>query len=113
MEDNALRTVNGQVQDLREVPCDSLSLAVLIGCQPDGLRLACHARELVYNLALIFGYLVNGLKIFIEVYTKSLLRQVADVAKARLNLEVLAEELLDGLRLGGGLYNNQILHYSS
>ena len=104
VEDDALGPVDGETQHFGQVPCDGFSFAVLIGGEPDGLRLG-QFREFVDHFLLVAGDFVYGLVAFSDIDAEILLRKVADVAEARFYDKVLAEKLLDGLGLGGGLYD--------
>ena len=104
MEDDALGPVDGETQHFGQVPCDGFSFAVLIGGEPDGLRLG-QLREFVDHFLLVAGDFVYGLVAFSDIDAEILLRKVADVSAARFDDKVLAEKLLDGLGLGGGLYD--------
>ena len=92
------------VRSTGQVPCDGFSFAVLIGGEPDGLRLG-QLREFVDHFLLVAGDFVYGLVAFSDIDAEILLRKVADVSEARFYDKVLAEKLLDGLGLGGGLYD--------
>ena len=104
VEDDALGPVDGETQHFGQVPCDGFSFAVLIGGEPDGLRLG-QLREFVDHFLLVAGDFVYGLVAFSDIDAEILLRKVADVSEARFYDKVLAEKLLDGLGLGGGLYD--------
>ena len=71
-----------KTEHLTQVPRDSLSLAVFIGCEPYCLRFLCVGLQVADNLLLIFRYLVIGLqRILVDAYL--LLLKVADVSVAR------------------------------
>ncbi len=44
VEDDAFRLIDRETQHFGQVPCDGLSFAVFIGCEPYGLRLLRQAR---------------------------------------------------------------------
>ncbi len=99
VEDDALGPIYRETQHFGQVPCDGLSFAVLIGGEPHGLALG-QPGELVDHLLLVGRNLVDGGEAAVDVDAQILFREVADVAEARLDHEVLAEELLDGLGFG-------------
>ena len=105
VEDDALRLVDRETQHFGQVPCDGLSFAVFIGGEPDGLRLR-QFREFVDDLLLVARDFVYGGESLGYVDSEILFRKVADVSEARFDDVVLAQELLDGLRLGRGLYDD-------
>ena len=70
--------------------------AVLIGGEPDGLRLG-QLREFVDHFLLVARDFIDGLVTFSDIDAEILLRKVADVSEARFYDKVLAEKLLDGL----------------
>ena len=105
MEDDPLRPLDRETQHFGQVPCDGLSFAVFIGSEPHGLRLR-EFRKLVHDLLLVARNLVDGLEAVVDIDSEVLLREVADVSEARFYDIVLAEELLDGLGLGRGLYDD-------
>ena len=105
VEDDALGLVDGEPQHFGEVPCDGFSFAVLIGRQPHGFRFG-QFREFVDHFFLVARYFIDGLEPFGDVDAEVLFGEVPDMAEARFDDEVLAEEFLDGLGLGGGLYDN-------
>ena len=105
VEDDAFRPIDREPQHFGQVPCDGLSFAVFIGSEPHGLRLR-EFRKLVHDLLLVARNLVDGLEAVVDIDSEVLLREVADVSEARFYDIVLAEELLDGLGLGRGLYDD-------
>ena len=105
VEDDPLRPLDRETQHFGQVPCDGLSFAVFIGSEPHGLRLR-EFRELVHDLLLVARNLIDGLEAVVDIDSEVLLREVADVSEARFYDIVLAEELLDGLGLGRGLYDD-------
>ncbi len=102
MEDDALGAVDGEPQHFGQVPCDGFSFAVFIGSEPNGFVLG-QPGQLVDHFLLVARDFVDGRESFVDADAEVLFREVADVAEARLDDEILAEELLDGFGLGGGL----------
>ena len=105
VEDDALGPVDGEPQHFGEVPCDGFSFAVFIGRQPDGFRFG-QLREFVDHLLLVARDFVDRFESLRDIDAEVLFGEVPDMAEARFDDEVLAEEFLDGLGLGGGLYDN-------
>ena len=101
VKNNALCAVNGQIEHLCQVPCNGLSLAVFIGCQPHGFGTVCEAREFIYKFALVCRYLIEWLVLVIYIYAETLLRKVTNMSEARLHGVLFAEKLLDSLGFGG------------
>ena len=104
MEDDALGLVDGEPQHFGQVPCDGFSFAVFIGRQPYGLALGKFG-QFVHHFLLVARDFIDGLELVVDIDAEILLRKVADVSEARFYDKVLAEKLLDGLGLGGGLYD--------
>ena len=113
VEHNSFGRRYGQTQHLGQVPSDSLSLAVLIGSQPDGFDAMCQLTQFGHHLFLIIGDFVDRAKTTIEVDTQILLRQVANMAEARLYDIVLTQKFLDRLGLGRRLDDYQIFLHCS
>lgn len=105
VEDDTLGLVNGETQHFGQVPCDGLSFAVFIGGEPHGPVLR-GAREFVHDLAFILRDLVNRREPVGEIDSQILFREVANMAEARLDHEILTQELLDRLGLGRRLDDN-------
>ena len=53
MENNTFGVLLLEVQGVEQMPCNGLSLAVLIGCQPYGVRFFCKALEFRNNFLLV------------------------------------------------------------
>ena len=106
VEYDALGAVRGQMERLGQVPGDRLSLAVFIGSQPDGLCCGCGVFQLGYDLLLVGGDDIIRPEAGVGIDGKLVGGQVADVAETGFDGIILAQELLDGLRLGGRLDDN-------
>ena len=102
VEDDALGLVDGEPQHFGQVPCDGFSFAVFIGRQPYGLALG-QLGQFVHHFLLVARDFIDGLELVVDIDAQVFFRQVADVSETRLDDIVLAEELLDGFGLGGGL----------
>ena len=70
VEDYAARVLGLQTEHLIEVPGDGLSLAVLIGCEPDGLGFGGVFLEFGHELSLVVGYFVDGREAVVNVYAE-------------------------------------------
>ena len=113
MENDTPRVLRLQAQHLVQMPGDRFSLAVLIGSQPDLLRLFRRAFQLGHKLFLLGRDHVLRRIIVREINTKLFRLQVADMAVTRHDLIILPEKLLNGFRFGGRLHYNQILLHIS
>ena len=102
VEDDALGLVDGEPQHFGQVPCDGFSFAVFIGRQPYGLALG-QLGQFVHHFLLVARDFIDGPELVVDIDAQVFFRQVADVSETRLDDIVLAEELLDGFGLGGGL----------
>ena len=108
-------------QQLREVPADRLSLAVRIGREEDRLRLLRRGDDLVHRLDAVLEDLVVRLEPLVLVNADPILvplllgvlGQIADVPLRGLHAIVAAEELVDGLRLGGRLDDHEVLCHAA
>ena len=105
VEDDPLRPLDRETQHFGQVPCDGLSFAVFIGGEPHGPVLR-GAREFVHDLAFILRDLVDRREPVGEIDSQILFREVANMAEARLDHEILTQELLDRLGLGRRLDDN-------
>ena len=106
VEHDALRRLGLQLQRLLQVPCNGLSLAVFIGRQPHHLGFVHGFFQFAHQCTFVVANLVLWLVASRHVDAHLLLGQVSDVAVARLDGVVLAQELFYCLRLGGRLYNH-------
>ncbi len=88
MKYDALRFRRIQFEYLREVPGDSLPLAVFIGSEPYRLRLAGGCLQLLDKLALVCRYLVDRREVAGDINAHLFLFQIAYVTLARHDLEV-------------------------
>ena len=93
-------------QGLKQMPADGLSLAVLIGCEPDNLRLLRFLLQLRHQSLLVGWYLVVGFEVMFDVYAYPLLFQVSDMTETRQDRIVFSQEFLYGFGLRRGLDNN-------
>ena len=97
------RLAGAGLQRLLQVPGDRFALAVRVGGEIDGVRGLGRALELVDRLLLAGEDLVGRLVGVLAVDAEPLARQIAHVPVRGHDLEALAEELLEGLGLRGGL----------
>ena len=100
VENYAARIVGLESQDLVEVPCNGLSLAVFIGSQPYCVGLGGGTFELGDKLGLVFGYFVNRVETVVDIDAEIFLFQIAYVAVARHDTIIGAEEFFDCLGFG-------------
>ena len=100
VKDNALGFGRVQLQGLLKMPCNSLSLAVLIGCQPHGLGLFHCPLQVRHQFVFLFGNHVPGFVLVVDIDAHLFLREVADMSAARQYDIVRAEKLLNLLRFG-------------
>ena len=91
-----------------KVPRDSLTLTVLIRCQPNLLGFLGILLEFRYQLAFFLRNLIHWLQ-GIHVNAYLLFLKVADVSVAGHYLVVLAKKLFYGLCFGWTLHYNQIV----
>ena len=90
-----------RLQVLEEVPADGLALAVLVRREVQ-LAGVLHRRSQVLDHVLAAdGQLVRGLEAVVDVDRQTLARQVGDVAHRGAHVEGAAQELGEGLGLGG------------
>jgi hypothetical protein len=87
-------------QELAEVPGDGFALAVGVGRQDDALAVLGRLPEVRDDLLLFGDDFVGRHESRRDVDAKLLLRQVADVAHGGLDHVILAEIVVDRLRLG-------------
>ena len=98
------------LEHVEHVPADRFAFAVRVGCEDQ-------ARGVLGRISNGFHLLAIALvgidlpihrKVFIGPHTAILGRQIADMAIGGENLEVLAQILFDGLRLGGRFNDNKL-----
>ena len=110
MEHDAACMGRLQMEHFRKVPADGLSLAVFIGCQPDGGCLARGFFQLSHHLHLVRrDFVLRGERVYI--YTEGMFLQVSNVSITGEHSVILAKKLLNRLRLSGTLHDNQILFH--
>ena len=100
VEDDAARVLGLELEHFLQMPRYSLSLAVFIGREPDGLSLGRRAAQFVHDTLFVVGYLVDGLEVVVHIDAEVVFLQVAYVAVGRGDLVVAAQKLLDCLGLG-------------
>ena len=89
-----------QSQHLTQVPRDSFSLAVFIGCEPYLTGFLGLVLQFTDQFLLLIGNLVFGFQGGV-VDTQLFLLQVADMSVTRHDFIVLAKKFLNRLGLGG------------
>ena len=101
------------LEDLVQVPGDRLALAVRVGRQVERLGFLQRARDGVDVALVLLEHLVLHGEAVVGVDRAFLRHQVAHVAIGGEHLEVLAEVLLDGLRLGRRFDDDEVVSHSS
>ncbi len=89
------RVLGLEAKHFVEVPCDSLSLAVLIGSEPYGLSVRGSLFEFGDKLFFVVGDLVDRLEPVVDIDAETFFLKVTDMAVARHDLIVFAEEFFD------------------
>ena len=100
------RLLLGEV--LAHMPADRLALAVRVGGQDQAVGLFRRIDDRLHAGALVSVQLPIHGKAFVGAHRSILGRQVADVAIGGQHLETGPEIFLDGLRLGGGFYDDKL-----
>ena len=108
MEHYAPRVFGLQLEHLVQMPCYSLSLAVLIGSEPHGFGFRCRLAQLCHELGLIVRDLIYGAEVVVDIYAETFLFQVANVAVARHDAIIVTEEFLYSLGLGRRLDDDKV-----
>ena len=101
-----------QSEHLAQVPADRFSLAVLIRCQPDLVRLPGDLLQFPDNLFLVFRYDIPGFVSLLDINAHVILLQIPDVSKATFYLEIIPEYLFNGLCLGRRLNDQEIFGHT-
>ena len=94
------------------MPCNGLTLAVLIGSEPHGVGGGSCLSQFGHELCLVVGNFVDGVEIVVDVDTEAFFLEVADMSVARHHTVVVAEEFFDGLGFGRGLYYDKIMWFA-
>lgn len=113
VEHNAVGVLGLEFQHLEQVPRYGLSLAVLIGSQPHGLRLLGILFKIGHKRFLVGRYLIFGFEILVDVNAEILLLEVADMSVARHHLEVGSEIFSDCLGFCRRLHDHQVLQHAA
>ena len=98
-----------RAQDLGDVPGDRLAFAVKVGREVEGFGLGSGLRDRVDMLLVAFDDLVVHREAARRVDRALLRHEVAHVAVGRQHVEVLAEVLVDRLRLGRRFDDQEVL----
>ena len=106
------RLARAGLEGLLEVPGDGLALAVGVGREIDVVGRLRGLLQLVDGLFFAGQHLVRGLVRVVAVDAEALARQIANVSVRGEDLEILAEELLERLRLGGRLDDDDGLSHA-
>ena len=92
---------------LAQMPGDGLALAVGVGGKPDLPGIRRNHAQFFDGLALGHGHDIGRLEVMLEVDPKAALGQVANMTDRRAHRKLGAQELPDGLGLGGGFDDDQ------
>ena len=103
--------VVAQPEDLFQVPADSLSLSVRVGCEVDFIRFFYLFFKSFYYGFFVGGYDVIRLIIFSHVHAEAFFGEIPDVSAAGVYLVLAAEIFFYGLRLRGRFHDYK-LHIS-
>ena len=95
-----------QLQELRQVPADGLSLTIGVGRQVHIVALFGLGAQLFYQLALALDILIVWGKVILHIHAHPGSRQVAHMAHRGHHFIVGAKVLLDGMRLGRGFHDH-------
>ena len=112
MENDPFGRNRVQSEHLAQVPADRFSLAVLIRCQPDLVRLSGDLLQFPDNLFLVFRYDIPGFVSLLDINAHVILLQIPDVSKATFYLEIIPEYLFNGLCLGRRLNDQEIFGHT-
>ena len=81
VENDATRILIRQTKHLKQMPCNSLSLAVFITCEPHEIGLSGLVFQFLDLFFLVLRYLIYGFESVLHINAEVLLVQVADVAE--------------------------------
>ena len=98
-----------QIQKALEMPADSFSLPVRVGCEIHGVRRLGGLFQIGNNGFLAFDGLVDRLEVVVHIHAEIAFLQVPEVAHAGLYLIVLAQIFPDGFGLRGRLHDDQVV----
>ena len=93
-------------QQRLEVPGDRLSLTVGIGRQIDFFTLGRGFTELLDKLLALRRHLILGLEIMLKIHPETADGKIPDMPHRGLHGIVSAQDLINGLRLGGRLHDH-------
>lgn len=99
MENNSSGLGRFKLQCLSQMPCNSLSLTVFIGCQPYYRSLLGCSLELCNHFLLVWRYLILRYKPVFYVYPQVLLGQITYMAETGTHRIVFSQYLLNSLCL--------------
>ena len=91
------------------MPTDGFAFPVRIGRDVNGFFIFCVFFELFDRFEGPANNNVFRREIMLDVHSHPALRQIPDMAHGRHHVEILAQELVDGFSLGGGLHDHQVL----
>ena len=100
-----------QPKHLRQVPSDSLSLAVLIGCEPYVIRLLSSSSQSGYDALLVVRDLVLRVVVIIHIDSHTLGLEITYVSITGEHGKVFAQKLADRFRLCGRLNDKEMISH--
>ena len=109
VEDDAAVRRRVDAEDVGEMPCDGLALAVRVACEVDFRSVLRIFLERLDEVALATDVDVFRREVVVDVDAELALRQVAQVAHRCANHVLAAEVFLDGLGLGWRLDDDERL----
>ena len=84
---------------MRQMPRDSLSLAIRVGCEVHGIRVLSALFKLLDDIRLVLHIDILRLKIIVHINAELRLRQVDDMPRGRHDLIARAQVFLNCFRL--------------
>ena len=109
VERHAPGLVIRQVQQVLQMPADGLALAVRVGGQIHGLALVRRGLQVLDDILFALDGPVVGGKVTLHVHAQGALGQVTQVTHAGLDHIVRPQIFANGLGLGRGLHDDQVL----
>ena len=113
MEDDPFCVFRLQIQHLEKMPGNSLSLAVLIGSEPNGFCFFGKCFQFFNHGFLIRRNFIFRLKILFNINAEVLFFQIPDMSETGFDGVTFAQEFFDGFGLCRRLNDNQIFNHIS
>ena len=109
---NTVGLLVGQAQQLFQMPGDGFALPVRVSCKVDRVYLRRCILQFPDQILLAPDGDVVGIEITFQVHTHGGLGQVPQMAHAGLDGVIGTQVFANGLRLGGGLHDDQIARFA-